>query len=111
EEIDITTEEFYKKVKESSELPKTSQPSIGYITEKLEELSNDYDAVISIHLSSGISGTYQAMMSAGEMVRGLTYFRMIQSLAVVPKLSSSMKALKWRNKIKRLKTSLPDLMK
>src|SRR5690625_7250824 len=61
EEIDITTEEFYKKVKESSELPKTSQPSIGYMTEKLEKLSKDYDAVISIHLSSGISGTYQAM--------------------------------------------------
>jgi len=74
EEIDITTEEFYKKVKESSELPKTSQPSIGYITEKLEELSKDYDAVISIHLSSGISGTYQAMMSAGEMVEGIDVF-------------------------------------
>lgn len=74
EEIDITTEEFYEKVKASPELPKTSQPSIGYITEKLEELAKDYDAVISIHLSSGISGTYQAVMSAGRMVEGIKVY-------------------------------------
>src|SRR5699024_4303921 len=74
EEIDITTEEFYEKIKESAELPKTSQPSIGYITEKLEELAKDYDAVISVHLSSGISGTYQAVGSAGEMVEGIKVY-------------------------------------
>lgn len=74
EEINITTEEFYEKIKESPELPKTSQPPIGYITDKLEELAQDYDAVISIHLSSGISGTYQAVASAGEMVEGIKVF-------------------------------------
>ena len=71
EEIDITTEEFYRKIKESENLPKTSQPSLGYITEKLETLAKEYDAVISVHLSSGISGTYQAVISAGEMVDGI----------------------------------------
>src|SRR5690625_2388533 len=71
EEIDITTEEFYQKIKESENLPKTSQPSLGYITEKLETLAKEYDAVISVHLSSGISGTYQAVISAGEMVDGI----------------------------------------
>src|SRR5699024_10106132 len=57
EEIDLTTEEFYEKISQTDELPKTSQPSIGYITNKLTELATDYDAVVSIHLSSGISGT------------------------------------------------------
>ncbi|WP_077328062.1 DegV family protein [Virgibacillus siamensis] len=74
EGIDITTEKFYQKVKASEKLPKTSQPSIGEITEKFEELSADYDAVISIHLSSGISGTYQAVASAGEMVEGIDVY-------------------------------------
>lgn len=74
EEVDITTEAFYEKIKEASELPKTSQPSIGYITEKLEELAQDYDAVISIHLSSAISGTCQAVASAGEMVDGIEVY-------------------------------------
>lgn len=74
EEVDITTEEFYEKIKEEPELPKTSQPSIGYITDKLEELAQDYDAVISVHLSSGISGTYQAVVSASEMVDNIDVY-------------------------------------
>lgn len=74
EEIDITTEEFYRKIREAKELPTTSQPSIGYVTEKLEELSKEYDAVISVHLSSGISGTYQTVISAGSMVDGIDVY-------------------------------------
>ncbi|WP_096269364.1 DegV family protein [Paucisalibacillus globulus] len=74
EEVDITSEEFYHKIKEVKELPTTSQPAIGLFTEKLEELSKEYDAVISIHLSSGISGTYQAAVSAGDMVEGIDMY-------------------------------------
>ncbi|MCT1902281.1 DegV family protein [Oceanobacillus sojae] len=74
EELDITTEEFYQKLADSKELPSTSQPSVGEVTKKLEELAEDYDAVISIHLSSGISGTYQTMVSAGEMVEGIDVY-------------------------------------
>lgn len=74
EEIDITTGEFYRKLKEHKELPTTSQPSIGYVTQKLEQLAEDYDAVISVHLSSGISGTYQAVVSAGKMVEGIELY-------------------------------------
>ncbi|SFF67858.1 EDD domain protein, DegV family [Halobacillus alkaliphilus] len=71
EEIDINADDFYDMVKEGGELPKTSQPSIGLMTEKLEELARDYDAVLAIHLSSGISGTYQGMIAAGDMVEGI----------------------------------------
>ncbi|WP_068673094.1 DegV family protein [Oceanobacillus sp. Castelsardo] len=74
EEIDISTNEFYKKLKEVGYLPTTSQPSIGYVTETLEKLAKDYDAVVSIHLSSGISGTYQSVISAGEMVEGIDVY-------------------------------------
>lgn len=74
EELDITTEEFYQKLADSKELPSTSQPSVGEVTKKLEQLAEDYDAVISIHLSSGISGTYQTMVSAGEMVEGIEVY-------------------------------------
>jgi DegV family protein with EDD domain len=74
EEIDITTEEFYDQLKNVKELPTTSQPSIGYVAEKLEQLAEDYDAVISVHLSSEISGTYQAVVSAGKMVEGIDLY-------------------------------------
>ncbi|WP_027965370.1 DegV family protein [Halalkalibacillus halophilus] len=71
---DITTSEFYEKVREEADLPKTSQPSVGDFTTKYEKIAADYDAVISIHLSSGISGTYHAAVSAGDMVDNLEVY-------------------------------------
>lgn len=74
EEIDITSEDFYVKVREEGELPKTSQPAIGKFVELFEELGKEYDAIISIHLSSGISGTYQTATTAGKMVEGVNVY-------------------------------------
>ncbi|MEK4484786.1 DegV family protein [Psychrobacillus sp. FSL H8-0484] len=68
EEIDINAAEFYEKIRNERALPKTSQPSLGIFVETFEELSKEYDAVISIHLSSGISGTLAGAEQAGEMV-------------------------------------------
>ena len=61
EELDITAEEFYLKMRDSDEFPTSSQPAIGETIELFEKLAKDYDAIISIHLSSGISGTFQSV--------------------------------------------------
>ncbi|OAT81560.1 fatty acid-binding protein DegV [Bacillus sp. MKU004] len=74
EEIDITAREFYEEVTHEDKLPTTSQPPVGEFVELFEKLSRDYDAVISIHLSSGISGTYQGAVQAGEMVDGIKVY-------------------------------------
>lgn len=84
EELDITAGEFYEKVRKTRSLPKTSQPSIGYVTTKLKELAKEYDAVISIHLSSGVSGTFQAVVSAGEMVDGIDVYAYDSELSCMP---------------------------
>ncbi|MBM6619052.1 DegV family protein [Bacillus suaedaesalsae] len=69
EEIELSAGDFYEQVREShQELPKTSQPAIGEYVELFEKLSNEYDAVICVHLSSGISGTFQGAVTAGNMV-------------------------------------------
>jgi DegV family protein with EDD domain len=73
EEIDLTWKEFYEEVKHK-ELPTTSQPSIGQFVTLFERLAKDYDAVICIHLSSGISGTYQGAVTASSMVEGIRVF-------------------------------------
>lgn len=73
EEIDISAEEFYEEVK-NRDLPTTSQPPIGEFVELFEKLSKDYDEVVSIHLSSGISGTYQGAITAGTMVDGIRVY-------------------------------------
>ncbi|BDH60784.1 hypothetical protein MTP04_09140 [Lysinibacillus sp. PLM2] len=71
EEIEITASEFYEKVRGAKVFPKTTQPPVGRFVELFEELSKDYDEVISIHLSSGISGTYQGAIQAADMVEGI----------------------------------------
>ncbi len=71
EEIDLTTTDFYDKVRGDGPLPKTSQPPVGKFVELFESLKGTYDAVITIHLSSGISGTYAGAVQAGQMVEGI----------------------------------------
>lgn len=73
EEVDITWSQFYEEVR-TRELPTTSQPPIGQFVELFERLSNEYDAVICVHLSSGISGTYQGAVTAGTMVDSITVY-------------------------------------
>ncbi|MEH7332826.1 DegV family protein [Neobacillus drentensis] len=74
EEIDLTWSQFYEEVRIKA-LPTTSQPPIGGFVELFEQLASaGYEAVISIHLSSGISGTYQGAVTAGTMVEGIKVY-------------------------------------
>jgi DegV family protein with EDD domain len=73
EEIDIIWSQFYEEVK-TKDLPTTSQPPIGQFVELFERLSKDYDAVICVHLSSGISGTFQGANTASTMVEGIAVY-------------------------------------
>ncbi|MGK7378664.1 DegV family protein [Planococcus sp. 1R117A] len=66
EEEDLLVDEFYKKAKE--ELPKTSQPPLGEFVSLYTKLSNDYKEIVSIHLSSGISGTFEGSRQANDLV-------------------------------------------
>lgn len=84
EDIDITTEEFYKKIKETKDLPSTSQPSMGSFVQLFEQLSESYDAVISIHLSKRFSGTHDVAVSAGKMVDNLEVFAFDTALSAMP---------------------------
>ncbi|TXC90967.1 DegV family protein [Metabacillus litoralis] len=68
EEVEISSEQFFAEMREKQELPTTSQPSVGMFVELFEDLAKEYDAVISIHLSSGISGTFNGAVTASEMV-------------------------------------------
>lgn len=69
EEVDMTADQYFEKIKEAKNLPTTSQPAIGEFVELFEQLKRDqFDAAIVITLSSGISGTYQGALTAGSMV-------------------------------------------
>lgn len=68
--IDIKSDQFYRMLASANPLPTTSQPSPAEFQELYERLLQDHDAVISIHLSAGLSGTLSSASAAQEMVQG-----------------------------------------
>lgn len=68
EGVDISNDEFYDRLKEPGVFPTTSQPSAGEFLEAYQDMANRYDALLSIHISAGISGTVEsARTAAAEM--------------------------------------------
>lgn len=65
---EIRPAEFYEKLKTASTLPKTSQPSPAEFSEAYQRLADEgCDGIVSIHLSSPLSGTFQsATIAAAE---------------------------------------------
>ena len=56
EDIDLTQEQFYERLKEDCEI-KTSMPLVGELTGKWDELLEEYDEIVYIPMSSGLSSS------------------------------------------------------
>lgn len=69
--VDISPAVFYPRLAQLRELPTTSQPSPGEFKEVYEKLAQDGSKIISIHLSSLLSGTYQSALLAKNMLPDL----------------------------------------
>ncbi len=65
--VTITPLEFIEKMRGSSELPKTSLPPVGVFVETYNRLGENGDTILSIHMASGLSGTYHAACLAAGM--------------------------------------------
>ncbi|MFZ5966164.1 MAG: DegV family protein [Bacillota bacterium] len=59
--VTISHQEFYEKCRQSKNLPKTSQPSPGDVLNLIQESLKEYKHVLSVNLSSVLSGTYQTV--------------------------------------------------
>ncbi|MGI6606311.1 MAG: DegV family protein [Peptococcia bacterium] len=68
ENIDLSTKDFYEKLAQAEKLPATSQPSPGEFQDFYEELTKDGSTVISIHISSLMSGTCQSAKIAQSVL-------------------------------------------
>lgn len=69
EGVDLSPQEFYEKMKNSKELPKTSTPSPGVFAETFKRLS-EKGPVLCLTISSELSGTYQSAC-VGRDISGL----------------------------------------
>jgi len=69
EELD--NEGFYRLVDETKKIPKTSQPSPHQFSEFYKKIAQKGDVILSIHVTSKLSGTYASAVAAVKEVKGL----------------------------------------
>lgn len=68
--INLSHREFFEKLIESNEIPKTSQINEFRFVEKFEELTRNGNDVIAITMSSKLSGTYNSAVAAAKKFSG-----------------------------------------
>ncbi len=81
--IDLTTEQFYKKLVESEVHPKTSAPAPGLFVEAYKKLSKETDEILVITISGGISATVESALQAREMVGDICKIEVVDSLQTI----------------------------
>jgi DegV family protein with EDD domain len=68
EGLDIRDDDFYPLLEATNALPTTSQPSAGAFAEVYREIAKTDPEILSIHISSGLSGTADAARAGAAMV-------------------------------------------
>ncbi len=69
EDINLTQDEFYRRLGENSDIS-TSQPSPGHVMDLWEEALKEYDEIVCIPMSSGLSSTCSTAMSIAAEYKG-----------------------------------------
>ncbi len=82
----IDPETFYRRINRAGALPTTSQPSVGEFCELYQRLAADGSDILSIHLTSKLSGTWQSALMAARQLSGSCRVRVVDSLNGSPGL-------------------------
>ena len=81
--VDLTTEDFYRKLEQSKALPTTSAPGPGTFAEVYDKLAKETDEILAIIVSSKYSATYEAAVEGKELRKGKARLEVIDSLWAV----------------------------
>jgi DegV family protein with EDD domain len=80
--VDISEDEFYQKLVESPTHPTTSQPSPSDFASVYSKLSTETDEIVSIQVTSKLSGTYNSAVQGRELARVGCRIEVVDSLSV-----------------------------
>ncbi|MDH5695599.1 MAG: DegV family protein [Dehalococcoidia bacterium] len=80
--VDISQDEFYQKLVESSVHPSTSQPTPADFADVYRKLAKETDEIVSIQVTSKLSGTYNSALQGKELVRAGCHIEVVDSLSV-----------------------------
>ena len=93
EGVDIQPSAFYQRLASGGVHPTTSQPSVGDFLEVYRELGRSGDEVLSIHISSKLSGTYRSAIQASQELSAGPRIEVIDSLQASLGLGVAVKAV------------------
>jgi DegV family protein with EDD domain len=65
--VEMTADEFYERLRHDPEFPRTSQPTPADFLRCYRDL-NEYERILSLHLSAKVSGTFTSAENAAEDV-------------------------------------------
>jgi DegV family protein with EDD domain len=68
--VDMTDEEFFKRLASATKLPTTSAPSPGEFAEVFKRLAKNHEGCISIHIGAQLSATAEAARVGAQSVDG-----------------------------------------
>lgn len=80
--LDITADEFYRRLARDPIHPSTTQPSPQDFVEVYKKVAPNADGIISIHVSARLSGTCNSALQAKETVGGKCPIEVIDSQVV-----------------------------
>ncbi len=80
--VDIGPDELYKRLVEGPIYPTTTQPMPADFAETYTALAKDADAIVSIHLPTKVSGTYNAALQGLEIAKPKCEVHVVDSLSV-----------------------------
>lgn len=79
--VDLSADEFYHKLVTEPELPKTSAPPAGAFIETYEKLAAETDEIVSIHISTKLSATYNSALLGKDGMKVSCRVEVIDSLS------------------------------
>ncbi|MDH3510384.1 MAG: DegV family EDD domain-containing protein [Gammaproteobacteria bacterium] len=82
DKISLSPEEFFDELRNNPEHPTTSQPAPGDYRRLYQFLSSHYEHVVSISVTSQVSGTWQSAVAAAARVNGQGKISVIDSRSV-----------------------------
>ena len=80
--IDLDTDQFFDKLINGNVFPSTSQPSLGEFVDVYKEISQPGDVIISVHVSSKLSGTINSAQQAANTLSGTVDVRIVDTQQV-----------------------------
>ncbi len=80
--VEISTDEFYRRLVSEGAFPSTTQPTPNDFLEVYKKLAKDTDEILVIVVSSKLSGTYQSAIQARELLKRECRIEVVDSLSV-----------------------------